>query len=251
MRSAWRELASLSVSRWLQCSSDFGGRWRKNRLTPQGDLVPPPTIACGVLDVSPFRGFIHAYPSRRSHSASAGLAAGGPRKAGRAIVGELRAAVCGAGGVAQAGGRQARRCSFGQCEDDRGRPGAFASSCANRVNYWLHPDAEAELAEAAVYYAKHASRSVAEAFLAEFEHILDLLVENQLRGPRGDYGLRVHQFDRFPYTVVLGIGICHSVEWRIAQGAIDDDHRHGEAGSRANAAAVARGRHAWRSRIRS
>jgi toxin ParE1/3/4 len=70
------------------------------------------------------------------------------------------------------------------------------------VTYWLHPDAEAELGEAAVYYAKHASLAVAEAFLVEFERVRDLLVENQLRGPHGDYGLRVYHFDRFPYTVV-------------------------------------------------
>jgi hypothetical protein len=31
------------------------------------------------------------------------------------------------------------------------------------VSYWLHPDAEVELGEAAVYYAEHASLAVAEA----------------------------------------------------------------------------------------
>jgi len=45
------------------------------------------------------------------------------------------------------------------------------------VSYWLHPEAEAELADAAVYYAEHASLSVAEAFLAEFERVRDLLIE--------------------------------------------------------------------------
>lgn len=70
------------------------------------------------------------------------------------------------------------------------------------MTYWLHPEAEAELAEAAVYYAEHASLSVAEAFLAEFERVRDLLVENQLRGPHGEFGLRVYHFDRFPYTVI-------------------------------------------------
>lgn len=73
------------------------------------------------------------------------------------------------------------------------------------MNYWIHPDAEAELGDAAVYYAEHASRSVAEAFLAEFERVRDLLVENQLRGPHGDYGFRVYHFDRFPYTVVYQV----------------------------------------------
>ncbi|MBL8287421.1 MAG: type II toxin-antitoxin system RelE/ParE family toxin [Rubrivivax sp.] len=55
------------------------------------------------------------------------------------------------------------------------------------MSYWLHPAAEADLAEAAAYYAEHASRAVAEAFLAEFERVRDLLVENPLRGPHGDF----------------------------------------------------------------
>ncbi len=70
------------------------------------------------------------------------------------------------------------------------------------MSYWLHPEAEAELGDAAVFYAEHASRRVAEAFLAEFECVLDLLVENQFRGPHGEFGLRVYYFDRFPYTVI-------------------------------------------------
>lgn len=70
------------------------------------------------------------------------------------------------------------------------------------MTYWLHPEAEAELGDAAVYYSKHASLAVAEVFLAEFERVRDLLVENQLRGPHGEYGLRLYHFDRFPYTVV-------------------------------------------------
>lgn len=70
------------------------------------------------------------------------------------------------------------------------------------MSYWLHPDAEAELGDAAVYYAERASLAVAEAFLAEFERVRDLLVENQQRGPHGEYGLRVYHLDRFPYTVI-------------------------------------------------
>lgn len=70
------------------------------------------------------------------------------------------------------------------------------------MSYWLHPDAEAELGDAAVYYADQASVTVAEAFLAEFERVRDLLIENQHRGPHGEFGLRVYHLDRFPYTVV-------------------------------------------------
>ena len=70
------------------------------------------------------------------------------------------------------------------------------------MSYWIHPDAEAELGDAAVYYLEHASLAVAEAFLAEFERVRDLLVENPFRGPHGEFGLRVYHLDRFPYTVV-------------------------------------------------
>ena len=70
------------------------------------------------------------------------------------------------------------------------------------MSYSIHPEAEAELADAAVYYATHASRMIALAFLAEYERVRDLLIENQSRGPHGEDGLRVYHFDRFPYTVV-------------------------------------------------
>ncbi len=70
------------------------------------------------------------------------------------------------------------------------------------MNYWIHPDAESELGDAAVFYAEQASVLVAAAFLAEFEHVTELLVENQQRGPHGDHGLRVYHFDRFPYTLI-------------------------------------------------
>ena len=73
------------------------------------------------------------------------------------------------------------------------------------MKYWIHSDAEAELGDAAVYYATHASSLIAAAFLAEFERVRDLLIENQQRGPHGEDDLRVYHFDRFPYTVVYGV----------------------------------------------
>ncbi len=71
---------------------------------------------------------------------------------------------------------------------------------------WLHPDAEAELGDAAVYYANHANRAIADAFLAEFESVLQLLLENPRRGTLGDHGLRRYHFNRFPYTVIYAEG---------------------------------------------
>ena len=58
------------------------------------------------------------------------------------------------------------------------------------------------MADAAVYYAEHANVVLAEAFLAEFERIRDLLMENPQRGPHAEDGLRVYHFDRFPYSVI-------------------------------------------------
>ena len=70
------------------------------------------------------------------------------------------------------------------------------------MSWSIHPDAEGELGDAAVYYATHASEMIAFAFLAEYERVRDLLIEKQRRGPYGEHGLRVYHFDRFPYTVV-------------------------------------------------
>ena len=69
---------------------------------------------------------------------------------------------------------------------------------ARMSRYWLHPDAEAELGEAARYYAEHASRAIAEAFLLEYERVRDLLIANPARGSHDEAGLRRYHFDRFP-----------------------------------------------------
>ncbi len=47
------------------------------------------------------------------------------------------------------------------------------------MSHWLHPAAETELGDAAVYYAEHASLAIAHAFLAEYERVCKLLIENQ------------------------------------------------------------------------
>lgn len=54
------------------------------------------------------------------------------------------------------------------------------------MSYSIHPDAEAELGDAAVNYATHASEMIALAFLAEYERVRDLLIENLQRTPRGE-----------------------------------------------------------------
>ena len=52
------------------------------------------------------------------------------------------------------------------------------------MTHSIHPDAEAELGDATVYCATHASHAIAEAFLAEYERVRDLIIQNQQRGPQ-------------------------------------------------------------------
>ena len=68
--------------------------------------------------------------------------------------------------------------------------------------YELHPEAEAESTSATLYYSKEASRSIALAFLAEFERIAELVEANQQLGTMSKGGLRVYPFRRFPYSIV-------------------------------------------------
>ena len=67
---------------------------------------------------------------------------------------------------------------------------------------FIHPEAEIELGDAALYYATHASKVIATAFLLEFQRVRILLSENQQRGSRLEEGLRVYHFNRFPYSVI-------------------------------------------------
>ncbi len=70
------------------------------------------------------------------------------------------------------------------------------------MSHWIHPDAEAELGDAAVYYLQHASLAIAEAFLREYERIRDELIENQRIGSQARLGLRMFHFNRFPFTII-------------------------------------------------
>lgn len=70
------------------------------------------------------------------------------------------------------------------------------------MTYQLHPEAESELNNAALHYAKEASKAIALVFLAEFERVAELLESNQQLGTKAKRGLRVYPFKRFPYSIV-------------------------------------------------
>ena len=68
--------------------------------------------------------------------------------------------------------------------------------------HWLHPDAEKELGDAAVYYLHNAGHTVAEAFLAEYERVCDLIINNQKLAMQHVNGLRSFPFEHFSFTVI-------------------------------------------------
>lgn len=70
------------------------------------------------------------------------------------------------------------------------------------MQYWLHPDAEQDIADALNFYATHAGRSVAQRFLAEFDTIATLLIENPGLGTPSSKGRRTFPLRVFPYSVV-------------------------------------------------
>lgn len=51
------------------------------------------------------------------------------------------------------------------------------------MSHWVQPEAEAELEEAALYLAEHAGPAIAEAFLLEYERVLELLVRESAARP--------------------------------------------------------------------
>lgn len=70
------------------------------------------------------------------------------------------------------------------------------------MTYELHPEAQAELTSATLHYATVAGKSIALAFLAEFERVAELIEVNQQLGTKFRSGLRVYPLRRFPYVIV-------------------------------------------------
>jgi plasmid stabilization system protein ParE len=73
------------------------------------------------------------------------------------------------------------------------------------VNYWLHPEAEEDLREAAQFYKDRAGLGLAQSFLAEFERSVNLLLEHPLLGAVWRHGKRRWITRRFPYSVIYDV----------------------------------------------
>ena len=70
------------------------------------------------------------------------------------------------------------------------------------MSYVLSPEAEAELAEAASFYAEHVSLSVARNFLARFEEKARLLVEFPGLGTPTTKGRYLVPIGRYRYSML-------------------------------------------------
>lgn len=70
------------------------------------------------------------------------------------------------------------------------------------MSYSLHPGAEQDVADALDYYMEQAGPVVAGRFLAEFEYVAKLLVENPGFGTPTEKGRRTFPLRVFPYSVV-------------------------------------------------
>jgi toxin ParE1/3/4 len=70
------------------------------------------------------------------------------------------------------------------------------------MKWFLAPEAEAELAEAASFYAVQAGRSVGLAFIAEFERVATMLSMNPGIGTPTHRGRQSMPLRRFPYSVI-------------------------------------------------
>lgn len=70
------------------------------------------------------------------------------------------------------------------------------------MKYSLHPEAETDLREAAQHYRDQAGNALAQAFFAEFEHAIGLLLEHPKLGAQWGRGKRRLVMRRFPYSLV-------------------------------------------------
>jgi toxin ParE1/3/4 len=73
------------------------------------------------------------------------------------------------------------------------------------VKYWLHPEAQEDLREAAEFYREQAGATLSRSFLAEFERSVGLLVLHPGLGAVWRHGKRRLVARRFPFSVIYTV----------------------------------------------
>lgn len=70
------------------------------------------------------------------------------------------------------------------------------------MKYWLHPEAEGDLHDAAEFYRERAGSSLSQSFLGEFEQSVKILLKYPgLGSPWRGGGRRRYFMKRFPYSL--------------------------------------------------
>ncbi len=73
------------------------------------------------------------------------------------------------------------------------------------MNYWLHPEAEEDLREAAEFYRSQAGTVLSQALFAEFERSVDLLLHHPGLGTVWRRGRRRFVARGFPYSIIYSV----------------------------------------------
>lgn len=73
------------------------------------------------------------------------------------------------------------------------------------MNYWLHPEAENDLRNAAEFYVQQADAILAQSFLAEFERTASLILQHPGLGAWWRNDKRRFILRRFPYSVIYSV----------------------------------------------
>jgi len=73
------------------------------------------------------------------------------------------------------------------------------------MTYYLHPDAEQDLREAAEFYQKRAGSDLALAFISEFEYSIGLLLAHPALGALWRNDRRRFIMRRFPYSLIYNV----------------------------------------------
>jgi len=84
------------------------------------------------------------------------------------------------------------------------------------MKYWLHPEAENDLRDAAEFYRQQAGPALSLPFLTEFEHAISLLLRHPGLGARWRGDTRRYVMRRFPYSVIYSINGEEMRIWAIA-----------------------------------
>ena len=73
------------------------------------------------------------------------------------------------------------------------------------MNYWLHPEVQEDLREAALFYRQQAGTTLSQTLFAEFERSVGLLLDHPGLGPVWLRGRRRLVLRGFPYSLIYSV----------------------------------------------